>query len=1346
MPTTYALLALLALLAFLVAGPLAAQTPGLRVRADVLVQRYGVDDGLPVAHVSGLAVGPDGYLWAATADGLARFDGDRFDIFDVSNTPGLTTNRLRDLVFAPDGALWLRTASDRLFRFAGGVATPLRPDVPPLLTTNRGPVPARGSVWIPTERGLWRWRDGEVRRVRPRTVLGAVADVAFDEGGTMWVVTEGSVLRLQQDGSAHRVSLRRGTSVLPDLDGAGAWVGTQTGIWRLERGRLRRVQRVDFVRGLERRGAVAWAETDEGPYVLLDGQAVPGPDYVASAPAGATGALGGWSVGPDVYLGGAVVLTAPEVQPPSAPFARDSEGGLWANVWGAGLVRIRPRTVGVLGRSDGLSGTNAYPVLESRDGALWLGVWDDPGGNGLVRRAPNGALSRFPIKYPSALAQTRDGAVWTASLGGVFWIAPGTRLLQTVPAREGSVSEIEGATVITEDRRGRVWIGSPRGLDIGTPTGDGRYDWHTERLPAPVLAVVETEGSEFLVGTQGAGLWRRDGDGRWDRLSTRDGLTADAVRDVYEDPRGVLWLALESGGLCRLDREPGQPLASGTLGCLAVRNGLFDNSLHRVLGDDDGRLWISSNRGIFWVLRSEADAVVQGRTPSLTSVGYTERDGLLSREANGGRQPAGVRLRDGRFAFPTQDGVALIDPTTVRIPAPPRSRIEAVAIGDGPERMDPGPSVSMGPGERDLTVAYTGISFSAARAVRFRVRLDGYDDAWRSAGADRRVRYTNLEPGRYRFRVQAGLGGRWGPEASLDVVREPEVWETAGFRVLALLAALAAGLAAVGFGLRRSEARRRELERTVRERTADLAASAEALRRADAAKDRLVANVAHELRTPLTLLLGPLRDLRDGTLDADAVRPLLNTAEVHGRRLEHLIGDLLTMARLDADALRLRPQRVDLGDLARRVAGGFQEAAEDGEVALRVWTPRPVRVEADPAHLETVLINLLANALRHTPPGGTIELTADGARDGARLRVTDTGDGIAPDDLARVFDRFHQGDVAHARAGRGTGLGLALARRLVERHGGTIGVESELGHGARFTVHLPAAPPGGGAADLPEVSASARPEQGDGQASSVPALGTGERPLVLVVDDEPDLRDYIRTLLDGQYRVEEAADGAEAAERASDLVPDLVLSDVMMPRLDGLGMLARLRADDRTAHVPVVLLTARTGTEDRVKALGVGADAYLAKPFDTAELRVTVGRLIDQRRALRERWQRQGATAPTPPEAPSDETVFLDAVRAAAEGGLSESAFGVGELADAVAMSSRQLSRRLKALTGETPGALLRRLRLARAASLLDLGAGTVSEVATAVGFGSRSQFSEAFRKAYGVPPSEYQEGRQPGD
>lgn len=518
----------------------------------------------------------------------------------------------------------------------------------------------------------------------------------------------------------------------------------------------------------------------------------------------------------------------------------------------------------------------------------------------------------------------------------------------------------------------------------------------------------------------------------------------------------------------------------------------------------------------------------------------------------------------------------------------------------------------------------------------------------------------------------------------------------------------------------------------------------------EALKSRFFANISHEFRTPLTLILGPLHDaLQDvfhtgGTLPADYVR----LTHRHAQRLLELINQLLDLAKLESGRMRLRAYEQDLVPFVRERVAAFTSQADRQTLHLQFQTYTPsCPLYFDAEYVERILTNLLSNALKFTPPHGKVAVSLRPVGDNAvALIVRDTGMGIAEDQRALIFDRFAQAQSGETQVG--TGIGLALTKALVERHGGTITVDSELGFGSTFTVAFPLDPSYLSPDDrvrADETAHSPHTHENDplDPDDFVPTSASPPKdaPTVLVVEDHSDVRSYVRHHLASFYHIEEAKDGEAGLKRATSLKPALILSDVRMPGMDGYTLCRRLKQDEALRSIPVILLTALADDEDRLQGLDAGADAFLLKPFNAQELRLRVENLIEVRRVLR----KEGPIAiqATAVHAPSADAVFLEQVQAEIEARLHDPTFEITSVADAIGLSPRQMRRRIRALTRLSPSGLVRTLRLQRAAQLLAQQTGTIAEVAYAVGFQDARHFSRVFKHVYGTTPSNY---RAPAD
>jgi signal transduction histidine kinase/DNA-binding response OmpR family regulator/predicted negative regulator of RcsB-dependent stress response len=542
-------------------------------------------------------------------------------------------------------------------------------------------------------------------------------------------------------------------------------------------------------------------------------------------------------------------------------------------------------------------------------------------------------------------------------------------------------------------------------------------------------------------------------------------------------------------------------------------------------------------------------------------------------------------------------------------------------------------------------------------------------------------------------------------------------------------------------------------------------------------KSHFFANISHEFRTPLTLILAPLEKMMASPTFSTSHDHELKVMHRNTQRLLQLINQLLDLSRLESGSVKLEVSRGDLGRFVRVMAGSLSSLAESRgiDLALHLDTETPPSY-FDKDKVEKVLYNLLSNALKFTGAGGKVTVSLDRVSDTAvhggaagqgeageyvRISVQDTGKGIPQDQLTKIFDRFYQIDGSATREQEGSGIGLSLVKELVSLHRGTLHVESRPGEGACFTVHLPLflscpaeskllevaepqpVPVRTITAGQPEAPATetARAETAKKPAKPVEADGL---PLLLIVEDNDEIRTYIREIFAGSYTVAEAANGQDGLTQAIATVPDVIISDLMMPLMDGVELCTRLRQDQRTSHIPLILLTAKASVESRISGFQTGADDYVTKPFHPVELLARVKNLVESRRQLRERFSREVKLQPKDITVASVDELFLQKVLAVVEENLGEAEFSVENLESQMSMSKMQLYRKLKALTGQSPSEFMRNLRLKRAASLISQRSGNISEIAYSVGFNNLSYFAKCFKELYQVTPSEY--AAQPRD
>lgn len=532
-----------------------------------------------------------------------------------------------------------------------------------------------------------------------------------------------------------------------------------------------------------------------------------------------------------------------------------------------------------------------------------------------------------------------------------------------------------------------------------------------------------------------------------------------------------------------------------------------------------------------------------------------------------------------------------------------------------------------------------------------------------------------------------------------------------------------------------------ELEETVQQRTAEVGRQADRLREMDAVKSRFFINLTHEFRTPLTLIIGPAQQILSG---ADRIKTAAHADTIYrnARRLLQLINQLLDLSKLEAGKMELENTPVELVGLLRRNFSFFESLAAQKQITMDFYSEQDeLYTVTDPDKIEKILYNLLSNAIKFTEQSGLIslELRYNESEEGERfeLLVWDTGVGIPEAKMPYIFDRFYQVDPSDTRSREGTGIGLAITKELVELMGGKLSVSSREAGGTEMRVQLPVLATTY-TSDIEMPAGLNIPPEGSAYISKKSGpLSDPDLPQVLVIEDNPELRAFICSLLAGEYRVIEAANGEEGIKAGAEYIPDLVITDLMMPLMDGYEVCATLKKDERTSHIPVVILTAKADLESRITGLELQADAYLGKPFDQRELQATLDNLISLRRQLRERYSKDNFWTAGVQELPSMEKVFLDRVRKSVEEHLDDEGYSVELLGEDIGLSRTQLHRKLKSIINQTPGDLIRTIRLERAHELLKNKTGTVAEIAYMVGFSNPFNFSTSFSRHFGFPPSE---------
>lgn len=1349
---------------------------------------FGLTESLPETSVSDLTQDGQGRLWVVSEVGAAWYDGHEFH--SLTTRQGLPNTRVTTLAPDPSPAagLWLGLRDGSLCYFDPTTGRVRRimsrtrqrfADVRALLALGSG---TRRRLWVGTGGGelyCLRWPHSPahgdslaspiVQQVQPAAGPEAqplaINALAAGPAGSLWVGADQGLLCLDETTGRPRpfpTALPTELKSQPVLGVSAAadgrlWCATPTaGLFVLDPpAASSRVRQYAMAQGLcSDRVLRAVAEPGRrGRVWVLTGN---GLCYLEYATAPTARCLPGTGLVSHSYRRGDLLL--------------DREGNLWATS-ANGLTQYPPDgRFAQFGAADGLPGSKVYALARAQGapGGYWVGTND---GLALLRPDARTAAERckvLPSREPDvyniirAVLVRTNGDVWAGTVqGGTAVWEPGQQRWHLLSPQIPPLAETTVAS-LAEDAHGRIWIGTEtNGLIVYDPATAQFQQYVGPALAGArrVMKVFRSRAGTMWLGTEGAGVLEvQEHDlatpgavpARQFRAIVPRPATAEplSIFSISEDGQGRLWMSSFGEGIFYYDpahRAPGLHRVP-----LHGEPGAHVDNPYFVQCDAAGAVWLGTTRG------------------------------LLRYEPTTGRQEFFGR-EEGFMGQETGINAVLAEPNGVLWAGTVAGLMRYTPSGGRPNRVPPHPYLTgLRLFMRDtvlpagahlphrlnhLTFDYSATSLTNPGRVRYQYRLAGFEKSWTGPLAARSATYTNLPPGSYRFELRAANeAGVWSPQpAAYSFSIQPPWWRTWW--------AYALYLSAFGLLLYGVRVYTRDRERDRADRQLERQAL-EHLQEMDRIKTDFFTNVSHEFRTPLTLILGPAEVLATEPPDP-AVRRQGGLVLRNARRLLSLINQLLDLSKLEAGALRLLPTAGDVAVHVRQLVASFDSLADSRQITLRYEGPtQPVPLVFDAAKLEEIITNLLANALRFTPPGGQVTVilaegpaTLAAPHGSVAIAVRDTGPGISPTDLPHLFDRFYQASQPTDGALRnGTGIGLALVRELTQLHGGTVAVVSQLGGGATFTVQLPQGlPPVHGS--VPAVGSAARhPDEpvaiaGNDEAE-IAAQPMPDADVVLIIEDNEEVREFVRaTLAPVGYRLLLATNGQAGVAMAQAEVPDLVVSDVMMPGLDGYQVCQQLKAQLTTSHIPVVLLTARSGPEAKLAGLETGADAFVAKPFDPRVLRAQVRNLL----ALRHRLQAHlkadpdavavnisapaiSAARPVPDllaahtaavvGLPSLDQEFLRRMSEAVLKHLADEEFGLDELGSAIGLSRTQVHRKLKALTGQSPGEYLRATRLHRALALLRAQVGTVAEVAYQVGFGSPAAFSTAFSRHFGYPPS----------
>ena len=1356
------------------------------------------EDGLSANVVNCIFQDSQGYMWFGTNDGLNRYDGYNFTTFKPSpdQEKAINSNLVFTIAEDSNGHLWIGTTGSGLNCF-----DPLteeftqfqhEPGRPATLSSNHIislATDQKGRIWVGTLNGVNLIIPGASPEAPPKIMRINMPDnrprfsvfsIAEDKGGTIWFGTRyglyKGVLRDKHSdfylqkikvGNNPRLTIK---SIKTDKYGRLILASGLGLFYQSKKGENIAFERFSEIRSqqalvLDNQGKL-WSGTYKGLMCFE-------------------------SLERNVPLQFNAAFTV-EVENPNSlnnnvikSLYKDKTGIIWIGTNGGGVNKFDPERKNFLHfglnlRSNGNRYRGIRSMLEDSKGNIWVGTE----GGGLFWQPAgkdDGSYQHFsPIgnsSSPFVLAEVTEGdqkyiyvgSESSPSLQKINITGPQPILSELARGAPGSVFSI------LQDRQQQIWIGSYNGgLRRWLPKADGSFEETHFQMGSAASNSLSNNIIRKIHEDRKGNIWIGTADGlnmiEANQASAENpefnvfknlkndpsSLSHNYILDIYESSIGELWVGTFGGGLNKLTLIKAPNTAYFTR--YMEKDGLSNNSVKSIEEDFEGNLWIATNRGL---------SKFNPREESFQN--YSSNDGLQASEFS---EVASTQRASGELLFGGVNGFNAFYPENIQSDdSPPEVLFTKLQVHN--QEVHPGEKIkgrvilskvisatdeiTLKYSQNDFSIEFAALHYSSPKQNQYAYKLEGYHQDWITVSADKRhATFTNLRHGRYTLLVRASNGdGIWTPQpAELKIRIKPPLWLTwyaFVFYGLLILGALLWFRRYTVISIH--EKHKLVLEHMEREKLEEL----------NQMKLSFFTNISHELRTPLTLIINPLEYIleKGKTVSQEKLQQQYHYMYKNAKYLLRLVNQLLDFRKLDRGSLNLRVGKGDLVDFIKETTEPFQFLASKKDIHFHIaGADSHIYTFFDPDVVEKVMYNLLSNAFKFTPEDGHVVVNIL-ERDMevksisgpfVEIRVKDDGPGISKKRVKKIFERFYK-EGAKKENKDGAGIGLAYSKSLVELHHGTINLESVKGEGACFVVRLPMNKNAYLNSEIDQQQLENFKATSDPLEYMIPepvskvttsAMGMDleerekELPLLLFVDDNTDIRRFIKDGFQHDFRIITAEDGEKGYEIAVSSLPDIIVSDIMMPNMNGIELCETLKTNSLTSHIPIILLTAKSTAEDELKGLRTGADAYVVKPFKLDILRAQLLNIYLQRERLKQRFRQEVILAPKDITVTSADEEFLKKAMSFIEDHMADSEFNVEALVKEMHISRSKLYLKLKALTGQSSSEFIRTVRLKRAIQLLEKSDYTIKEIMYMTGFNTASYFSKCFKKQFGVVPSEY--------
>lgn len=1317
-----------------------------------IFKRLTMADGMVSNYIVDIIQDKQGYIWMASESGLCKFDGKDFTIYNIGNS-AIGSNAHNALYYnEADNTVWVGTQRDGISIFDNKTQTFITNGVPGMITrdiTNLSPA-ADGGIWI-THYHLgidyYSNKTKEITHYRAKDIKGLSGNfwcatddgkghlyVGLHKGGLAVIDIQKRTAKVYQHNPEDPHSLPNNTVRCIFISQTNAiWIGTDKGL------ALFNPHKEQFI---------SFQNQQENPNSLLSNQ-------INDIGESKDGKL--WVC---AHMGGVSVLdlnenvfTSPEnlhfqnirvtndlhgISSPNARcFLQDSFGNIWLGNYRGGVDFLsynQPvfRTLAYNTLKDGaLTDKQVWGLAIDSKSRIWLG-----GENEIAIFSPDMKLQKIlslngianPHTHASVIFKDKKGIIWLGLYkDGILTCDPQTEKITRIELDDKSAD-----ICCFYEENNKIWIGTQNGL----------YSWENgkiieekeinEQLPDIMIHGIQRDHQGKLwLGTFGKGLIVFSPEGkRIMRFDTANGMESNAVNALYLDSEGSLWAATRAGIVHISDTS------NPTLEIYNHKQGLIDENVRSLIEDEKGNIWLSTNGGI-----------AQWKSNEKRFLNYTWHQGVPRGDFMDGSV---CKDKNGNLFFGSQNGACYFNPEHII----ENVQIAPVKITDFKSYDYSNPSskgtivpitnnkVNLSYQNSTFTISFSVMDFSQTPQVEYAYTMEGLGKTWFETNGENRITFRNLRPGEYTFKVKAKMRNQpWGEKfTSIQIFIAPPIWLTWYAKLLYTIL-----IAFILFGILRFYKRKLALESRLNlehhQHENDQKLNNERL--------RFYTNITHELRTPLTLILGPLEDLlADKTLSprqANKISIIRDSAN----RLLNLINQILEFRKTETENRKLKVGYHNLALLVQEIGIKYKELNQNAEVNIHIQVDtQDTKLYYDHEIITIIIDNLMSNAVKYTPKGDITLALASNEENGVKyttISVEDTGHGISKESLNHIFERYYQGKGKYQASG--SGIGLALVKSLADLHQATIEVESEVEKGSKFTLKLLTENtyPNAEHQVVKEVHKS---EDDSTQTSAVES--EDGKPIILIVEDNRDIREYVRSSFEEMYEVLTAADGKEGCDIAQNQIPNIIISDIMMPVMDGIELCRHIKEDMRTSHIPVILLTAKDTLQDKEEGYAAGADSFITKPFSARLLNSRINNILENRRKI-------AGVITSIPETESEQKnienerknlnkldqEFLDKVTAIIEENLSMEKMDVAFIADKMCMSHSTLYRKIKGLTEMSVNEYVRKIKMKKGMELINEGKYSLAEISDLTGFSSVSYFRQCFKDEYGMAPTEYLKRKQ---